>query len=519
MRGGWQSVAEFWRDRHAWVWPPLLGLVLSLANSFSQPTTYTAAVTLQLDVNEAKSPLLQNWQAPGHAAVLNDILHRPDLLADSARDGGQTINPKGLKLHPVNDRLLTITYTSPQRERLESLLDALAFNYIYELLAPERLRLQQRLQEIGEQIKKTQGATVDDAASTPNPDDVAETAHLRESYNNILTSLNSVNAAFDKGAPNAVLWFAEPARLLPAPTEAGRHLHDALAGFLAGLLFSMIVVTLRRARRSALATQENIAAVTGLPLLGALPDLGMVHIESGVVNVSVGGTNVQPASFAEVVRLHRILTRNLNGTLVLISADSAEGTSLLAQLLALRSAATTKKVLLVDLNLKNSFLTRANGARPAAWKITHKAPGWKEAIVPLGDSGVDFLPAPNDDGTQKELASFANTREWLDKVSKGYEHVIIDTSPLAAANRNNVDPLSLAAAAERTALVVLTGVTTRRRAINAASQLTASGAHVLGVIANARFDPTPAVLARQALNCLNRLVPGLGNFLAHRAGV
>ncbi|HEX2859579.1 MAG TPA: hypothetical protein VHP58_05240 [Alphaproteobacteria bacterium] len=516
MRGGWNAVAEFWRDRHVWFWPPALGLIVVLANSFAQPDVYTARVTLQLDVAEAKSPLLQNWQEAGHEQVLGDILHRPELLTDSARDGGQPIDGRALDLRVLSDRLLEITYSSPNRSRLESTLDALAFNFIYELLSPERLRLQQRLQTLGDELKTAQ-KPVDDPAQQAAHD--AEVARLRQNYNEILTSLSTVNAAFDKGSPNALIWFAEPSRLVASPTALGRHVHDGLAGLLAGLLVSMFLVTLRRGRRAALATQENVAAITGLPLLGVLPDLGAVKVSPGYVDVTVGGTSVQPASFAEIVRLHRLLTRNLNGSLVLTSAESGEGTSLLAQLLALRSAATTKKVLLVDLNLKSSFLTRANGAKPVAWKLGTKTPAWKDEIIKLGDSGVDFLPAPSDAGTLKELHSIAHTRAWLDKADNGYEHVIIDTSAIGAMNRQNADPLALAAAASRVALVVLTGMTTRRRLGTAVPQLNASGANLLGVVANARFDPSHAVLVRQAMGFLNRFAPGLGHWLGSRAGV
>jgi Mrp family chromosome partitioning ATPase len=520
MRGGWAVVAEFWRDRHAWLWPPLLGVALALALSLSQPQLFTAAATLQLDVSQAKAPLLQHWNTPGHQQILSEVLHRPELLADSARDSGQPLDPAGLDLAVVNERLLTLRYSSPRRAGLEAALDALAFNFIYELLAPERLRLEQRLQTVTEQLKQAEAPADDPAQQNPRQ---ARLDELRKLYNQTMADLASVNAAFDKGSPNALLWFAEPAHLTQNRSPLARHLNAALGGLMAGLLAAMLLVGLRQLRRGTQATQDNLAALTGLPLLGQLPDLGAAALGPGKVEVEVGGTTVQPTGFAEIVRLHRLLTRNLKGALVVTCVDGGEGSSLLSQLLALRSAVTAKSVLLVDLNLKSSLLTRANGARPAPWKLGEKsrkgAEAWREAIVGLGDSGVDFLPAPSDHASLRDLATVANAQAWLDRVADSYEHIIIDTSPLSALNRGNADPQALGAAAARTALVVLTGATPKKRLQQAVPQLLAGGANVIGVVANVRFDPAPRVLVRQALNTLGGFAPGLAQWLTARAGV
>lgn len=522
-------LAECWRYRRLLAIPTLVLLLGALGLSLSQPVVFEAHTVLQLDTTKARSPLLQDITEDGHAETLLGILTSPNLLADTARDTGMGVDPSRIGLDVVSPRLIKITYTAKRAGGVEQLLDTLAYNFIYELLAPERLRIEQRLATTNEQLTaitaRIAALQVYDPSATTAPAarDMeiqkleAQQKLLQEAYTGMNADLSSVNAAFDKGAPHAVLWFAEPATLTPPEEPLLRHIHWALGGAALGLLLGLLLVMRRIVLPLSVISGDDLARLTGLPVLGDVPDLGDLRVMQGKMEVSVGQKVLNPADFAEVSRLHRLLTRHLHGVLLLTSSEAGEGTSTLAMLLAQRSVESGKATLLVDLNLKNGAITQAMGLAPLAWKLGERKgkDQMKDVIDEVGKLHV--LPLPHDRETLEKLSQPGVAQAMFDRLTSAYEHIIVDTSPINALNRQNADPLMLAVAAARSVLVVMMNRTASARIKHSADLLLASGCNLTGTLANNHRNPSRKALLIQFAAATRVLSPSFSSWIMGKA--
>ncbi len=527
-------MAGLWRYRHAWFWPMVLVPLLVVAWAMGQPTVYTGSITLQLDQSHASSPLLKNWSNPDNEDVLRRVLNHPELLADTSRDSAAALVPANLRLDVLNSQLVRISYRTTTPKDLDTLMATLAYNFIYELLAPERLRLEQQLASVGGDLRQTEARMLVPQLAPGEREQLAsQRTMLQQRYRTTLEDLSVVNAAFDQGSPHALMWPTDaPVITAPYP-PLWRFIGALIAGIGMGLAVAGFSVLAHQQQRASKALPENLAKATGETVLGNIPDLGTVTIvprkgkgkaaDEWHASVSNGGMALDPTSFTEVVRLHRALTRNLQGALMLTSASEAEGKTLLAALLALRSRDQGKPTLLIDLNLKDAALTDMFEAKPAAWGMQAsgkrgrgKTDGaWAEALVPLGE-GLHLLPVPNDADTLAFLQQGPRLLAWLEQLGSLYEHIIIDTTPLLATNRQNADPATMAASA-RAVLVVHAGVTPLPKVRHALELLRQQGAQVAGVVPNNVDNPDDKTLVLTFCRAVERVVPGLGQWLRARA--
>lgn len=521
MSLGLLALAELWRHRKPLLLPTIVVPVLAVGFALSQPPIYRASAVLQLDLEKVKSPLLQKLGDPGTATALHRILTGEELLRDTVHEAGMRIDPKRIELEVMSDRLLRVGYNSPQKLGLEALVDALAYNFIYEVLAPERLRTEQRLSTTAQAMQEAERAQ---GSFTPGTSDYqkanAQVVLLRQTYQDLLGELTTINAAFERGNPNAVLWFAEAAQVEPRQAWLQRITGAAACGLLLGFLAGLALVALQRLRPRGFASSTSLSSYVQVPVVGGIPNLGTVTVEDGKASVTHGPATLNPVDFTEISRLHRALMRNLHGALVLTSTAPNEGTSLLATLLALKSAASDKRTLLVDLNLRNGGVSSSFGQKPTEWGFSTKGKAMrgkatgsmlKDAIAEnVANTGLDVLPLPTDDATLTALSTHAGAQALLDGLSSTYEHIIVDTSPLSAHNRHNADPLMLAAAAPKTALVVLMRRTGASRVKQAADALISAGADLAGAVANNIYNPSPRTLLLQMASALPH---GLGQWL------
>jgi Mrp family chromosome partitioning ATPase len=228
-------------------------------------------------------------------------------------------------------------------------------------------------------------------------------------------------------------------------------------------------------------------------------------------------TSSLPTDFAEIARLHRAALDGLKGTLVVTCTQPGEGTSTVASLLAARSAEEEKKTLLVDLNLRHPWLTETTGSTPQPWNLPDLArlDDVLKNVVPLSPH-LDLLPAPADRPSIRWLCETTQARFFFDAL-KNYDHVIVDTTPLTIANRRNVDPALLAAAADRTLFVLLSGITPYPKIKKALQDLQASGAQLVGVAVNDLANPSAKETILNMARLLRKVAPGLGEWLEYRA--
>jgi len=183
---------------------------------------------------------------------------------------------------------------------------------------------------------------------------------------------------------------------------------------------------------------------------------------------------LQPTSFTEINRIHRQALSARRGSLVITSALGGEGVSTFAHIMALRSADNGQRTLLVDLNLRNASLSDAFNAERKIWGLTGRELNepLSDLIKPVkGVANLSFMAAPRDDESVQYLRDVQRAKYFLTNLEHQFDQVVIDTTPVGALNRQNIDPVLLGAAATRAVVVFMAGLTPRDKIKRCARQL------------------------------------------------
>lgn len=224
-------------------------------------------------------------------------------------------------------------------------------------------------------------------------------------------------------------------------------------------------------------------------------------------------------SFTEVARIHRNTLGKSKGSLVVTSAEHGEGTTAMAQLIARRNADNGKRTLLIDLNVYHSDITKSEKLEPTVWDLFSREDhdNFEDIIRPAQEcENLYILPAPADATTVEMLNDPRQTTRFFDMIERNFDHVVVDTTPITATNRRNVDSVILAAAARRSAMVVLTGVTKRSIVKNALKALREAGSNVEGIIANDQFNPSVKDQLQAMVNLFEHIAPSFHSWLTYR---
>lgn len=227
-------------------------------------------------------------------------------------------------------------------------------------------------------------------------------------------------------------------------------------------------------------------------------------------------TQLQPTSFTEINRIHRQALSARRGSMVVTSASSGEGVSTFAHIMALRSADNGQRTLLIDLNLRNGNLSDAFDAERKIWDLPNR-----ELNQPLNDliskvDGVDnlsFMAAPRDDASVQHLRDVNRAQQFFAALESQYDQIVVDTTPVGALNRQNIDPVLLSAAATRAVVVMLAGVTPRENIKRCIRQLEEAGATIEGLLVNDYRNPSLQEELLAFADKVKRFSPPVGDWL------
>ena len=163
-------------------------------------------------------------------------------------------------------------------------------------------------------------------------------------------------------------------------------------------------------------------------------------------------------------------------TILITSSVPEEGKTNVAVNLAMTIAASGKRVVLVDCDLRiprnHAGLTNV---------ITSKDEGaLAAALVRVKDFGITVLTAGTIPPNPTELLSAPMAEKIFTSLQKAFDYVIVDTPPVSLVT----DAAVLCRMADGVLLVVRPGVTTIQSAQLSKKNLEAVNAHILGVVMN-----------------------------------
>lgn len=172
-------------------------------------------------------------------------------------------------------------------------------------------------------------------------------------------------------------------------------------------------------------------------------------------------------------------------TILITSSVPEEGKTNVAANLAMTIAASGKRVVLVDCDLRKATISRylriPRSHAGLTNVITSKDEGaLATALVRVKDSGITVLTAGTIPPNPTELLSAPMTEKIFASLQKAFDYVIVDTPPVSLVT----DAAVLCRMADGVLLVVRPGVTTIQSAQLSKKNLEAVNAHILGVVMN-----------------------------------
>lgn len=266
----------------------------------------------------------------------------------------------------------------------------------------------------------------------------------------------------------------------------------AAATAILGLIAAFMAVFVREFMDRAVHTRDEVASLTGVPVLGLIPHLRSSR--AAPVDARLVSRKDQRSPVAEAFRT---LRTNLTfagadrsaRTLAVVSPMPGDGRSTTAANFAITLAQQGLRVLLVDADLRH-------GTLHDVFKVP-RAPGFSdtltgEGVAPEraihaidvglanGAGGLQLLPAGALPTNPAELLGSARCRSMLEQLSAEYDMVLFDTPPMNLVT----DAVVLASAAAAVVVVARAGSTMPEALAYSMEQLGNVHAPVVGTILN-----------------------------------
>lgn len=255
---------------------------------------------------------------------------------------------------------------------------------------------------------------------------------------------------------------------------------NVIIGALLGLLFGIVGAILRDFLDTTIDSPEGASKASGAPVMAVIP------FDSKVFKrplFSGNGDSSDWDSAFEVLRtnLQFVDLDSQRQMIVVSSALPDEGKTVTSINLALALAKTSRRVLIVDCDFRNSGVARGLGLENSVGLLSVLVGhGSLEDCIQQHSSGCDLLATGPLPPNPAEVLQTQAMTDLLARMRGLYDVVIIDAPPLLPV----VDPAILASKADGVLLVVRHGKTSVDAVENAVKRISAAGGRVLGVVLN-----------------------------------
>lgn len=172
-------------------------------------------------------------------------------------------------------------------------------------------------------------------------------------------------------------------------------------------------------------------------------------------------------------------------TILITSSVPEEGKSNVAINLAITLAASNKRVVLVDCDMRKSAISRylrIPRNRPGLTNVitSRDISALPDALMRMKENNITVLPVGTIPPNPAELLSAPIVEQIFSALQQAFDYVIVDTPPVSVVT----DAAVLSRVADGVLLVVRPGVTTIQGAQLSKKNLESVKAHILGVVMN-----------------------------------
>lgn len=461
-------LAPVWRSR----WLVLAITVLAAAAGFGasllQPTLYQAEAQMLLDDPRTSGVLADAVQvgADSNRYVRNEAQRANSAaVADRASERlGGRLSPRQVReqaeAQPAVDRdLLSIRAIDTDAARAVELANAVAEAYQGLVVEEVRANASRSLEEL-EATKAELTARIDglEERLRRQPEDAATAAEREAAVGQLITiDARGRQIAVDASLYGSGVDLFEPAPLPLDPAQPRPVRNAALAGVLG--LAGASVLARRRAMRSRRADQRQDAArVLGVPLLGEVPDFAAAGV--------IGPDPTRSAPHSMAAEAYQFISASLDfvlaetgaSTVLVTSAQPAEGKTVTAFNLAVAAAREGRRVLLVDGDERARGLTDLSGlaSEPGLTDLADHATLLEDCVQSLRvarGKDLGFVSPGRRVDQPGEFFRTAAFRKTMVAIKEQAELAVIDSPPLLAV----ADTSAMAGQADGLVLVVSRG--------------------------------------------------------------
>ncbi|HKW87939.1 MAG TPA: polysaccharide biosynthesis tyrosine autokinase [Candidatus Acidoferrales bacterium] len=169
-------------------------------------------------------------------------------------------------------------------------------------------------------------------------------------------------------------------------------------------------------------------------------------------------------------------------SLLIASAEPAEGKTTICCNLAIALARLDKRVLVVDADLRRPAVHEFFRGRDDAGLVNYLSgeEEWRHLVLPTCVKKLEYLASGPVPPNPAELLSSERLRNLMHEATASYDFVIVDSPPLLRVSDGRI----LSTLVESTILVIRGNTTPRALVRRAQLQISSAGAHLMGVVLN-----------------------------------
>lgn len=475
----------------------ILGAVASYLISKRLTPIYAATGTVQVIAGPGEAVGAGTANAGEATATAATLLTQPALLDQviATLHLNTTLDKLQKEVSAVagtNTELVAVTVNDPSPIRAAQIANALMNAYAAEVAKSNALRIAQESAGIQDQISANNATLATEEQQLLAEERAGQdTTAIRQAIaattaegTQLSTALGSYYAT--QAQTLGAVSVAQSAPIPDKPSSPNTLL-NTVAGGLAALIIAVGFAYLREFLDQGLKSAEDVRDRLGIPCLGVIPKFRHLPVR--------GESFVPNHRHDEAVReAYRRLRINLLfatpdeelKTVVITSVRAGEGKTCTAANLAVALAGSDRRVLLIDADLRKPdqhrlFETPLEGGLS---DLILQRP--TQASVPLNGlrptqfANLSLLTSGTIPANPAELLASKRGMAVLNAIGPEQDLIVIDTAPAGVVT----DPLSVAAEASATILVVEAGKTKASQAAGTIDSLREVGANVIGVVLN-----------------------------------
>jgi capsular exopolysaccharide synthesis family protein len=306
-----------------------------------------------------------------------------------------------------------------------------------------------------------------------------EIEELKKGTEEVDNKISQINLVQGAGALNISV--LNPAEITgdPKPTKP----RTLGAGLLIGLIGGLGLACLRDWTDDRMRSAQAIRSAAGAPVLGAVPVITTAYTAAD------RGQIVHHDPFGDAAESYRTLRTALQfglpagtKTLLITSPMSGDGKSTFVSNLGIAMAQASRRVLIIDADLRAPMQHRLFGLKDRIGLSTVLGGGdtMAQAIQRTEIEGLDLLPCGPMPTNPAEMLNSPAFIEHLNDLADKYDLVLLDSPPVTAV----ADARILAASVDASLLVIRLEASTRKQTESARDGLRSVGGRLIGVAIN-----------------------------------